>query len=240
MDLQAVIFDFDGVLCDTVEYHYRSWKRLAQEYGFPFDRKVNEKLLGLTRRRSLEVILDGRLPSEETTQEMLRRKNQYYLELVDQMTSDDLLSGVIELLEELRQANLKVGVASASRNARRVLEQIGVDGYINVIADGNTVQRSKPAPDVYLEAAQGLRVESEACIAIEDSQAGVRAALLAGMCVIGLGPPQRVGKAQAVFPDLSSVRLSNLYFIYRWWEAARPSSASELAQASETEPESIQ
>ena len=224
MTLQAVILDFDGVICETVEYHYRSWKRLSEKYGIPFTRQENNKLRGLTRRKSLEVILGDRKFPEDEIKKMLRLKNEFYLELINDMTEADLMPGVKSLLDQLREAGIKIGVASASRNAKIVLEHMGIDSYMSSISDGNIVQKSKPAPDVYLHAAKTMDVLPKACVAIEDSEAGVESASQAGMCVIGLGPPQRVGKAQAVFPDLKQVSLENLRIIHKWWQASQTTS----------------
>ena len=221
MRLQAVIFDFDGVLCNTVDYHYQSWKRVTEEFGIPFSRADNDKLLGLTRRQSLETILNGRFLPEERIDEILERKNAYYMESVAKMTQDDLLPGVLELLRELTSNGVKTAVASASRNAAVVVQRLKIDSLMDVIVDGNTVKRSKPAPDVYLEAMACLNVPSEGCIAVEDSQAGVEAAQVAGLCVIGIGPQERLAQADVVFSGLEFVRLKNLLDIHSSWLGSR-------------------
>lgn len=214
MPLRAVIFDMDGVLTATVEPHYRSWKEVLDLYRIPFTRQDNEKLLGLTRRRSLEVILGERKLPEAQIQEILQRKNEVYLQYVQRMGPGDLLPGVARLLAELREQRIRVGVASASRNTLPVLQNLGIVASIDALADGNTVARSKPAPDVFLQAAAALGVDPGDCIAIEDSSAGVQAARSAGMCVVGLGSPGRVSHAHAIFPDLANVRVDDLVEVY--------------------------
>lgn len=214
MDPQAVIFDLDGVLTATDEYHYRSWKKAIERYGIRFTRSENEKLRGLPRRRSLEVLLGGRQLPEEEMGALLRLKNSYYLELVGEMSPADLLPGVAELLQELKESGVRMAVASASRNVQAVLKKLGIKGYFTAIADGNSVRLSKPSPEVFLKAAQALDLLPYQCITVEDSEAGIQAALAAGMWVVGLGPRQRVGRAHAVFANLAEVRWQDLREIY--------------------------
>lgn len=217
MSLRAVIFDMDGVLCLTDEYHYLSWKRMTDGFGIPFNRQDNEKLRGLTRRKSLEVILGAQDVPEEQMLEMMAQKDRHFQDLIQQMTPAALSAGVGSLLKELREAGIKIGVASASRNVQVVLKQLGIDRSIDAFSDSNIVKRSKPAPDSFLRTAQMLGVSPSDSLAVEDSEAGIEAALTAGMCVIGLGPYERVKKAHAVFEDLSGVRLKDLQRIYRIW-----------------------
>ena len=206
--IQAFIFDLDGVIADTTDLHYASWKRLAEEEGIPFDRTVNERLRGLTRPASLEIVLRGRKVSAARQEELLARKNRYYLALLQHMTPEDILPGVVPLLEEIRAAGWKLGVGSASRNARAVLHQLGLLDWFDAIADGHSVSRSKPAPDVFLAAARMLEVPPESCVVIEDAPAGIEAARAAGMKVVGVGPEARLGHADARFPSLEGVSLA--------------------------------
>jgi beta-phosphoglucomutase len=215
--VKAVIFDMDGVLTATVEYHYLSWKRLAEKFDIPFSREDNDQLLGLTRRRSLEVILKGRHFPEKTIRYMLRLKNEYFMDYVSSMSSEDLLPGVRPLLDEICTTQIKIGVASASRNTKPVLKQLGIFNIVDVVVDGNLVNRSKPFPDVFFETASSLEVQPDDCLVIEDSQAGIEASLAAGMCVVGLGPIERVEKAHASFSSLSGVSLGDLREIFQMW-----------------------
>ncbi|HEY5574299.1 MAG TPA: beta-phosphoglucomutase [Anaerolineales bacterium] len=217
MALKAVIFDMDGVLTATVEYHYLSWKKVSNEFGLPFTWNDNEKLRGLTRKESLEVLLAGRSIPEEQKDEMLKMKNAYFLESLNNIGPGDILSGVPELLQELRQAGMRIGVASSSRNVRPVLNHLGIAGFIDAMGDGTSVSRPKPEPDIFFYTASSLRVKPRQCLVVEDSEAGVKAGLAAGMCVVGVGPVARLRAAHALFPDLGNVKLIDLLEVYHSW-----------------------
>jgi beta-phosphoglucomutase len=208
--LKAFIFDLDGVITDTAEYHYRGWKRLADEEGLPFTREDNEHLRGVSRRDSLMLILKGRVYPETKIQEMMTRKNNYYLELIQEIAPRDLLLGARELLEELRAAGYKVALGSASKNARDVLERLGIIHLFDAIADGYSVERQKPAPDLFWFAAKELNLQPAECVVVEDAAAGIEAARTGGFRSVGLGPAERVGAAEAIFPSLSGVHLADL------------------------------
>lgn len=208
--LKAFIFDLDGVITDTAEYHYRGWKRLADEEGLPFTREDNEHLRGVSRRDSLMLILKGRVYPETKIQEMMTRKNNYYLEFIQEIAPRDLLPGARELLEELRAAGYKVALGSASKNARDVLERLGIIHLFDAIADGYSVERQKPAPDLFWFAAKELNLQPAECVVVEDAAAGIEAARTGGFRSVGLGPAERVGAAEAIFPSLSGVHLADL------------------------------
>ncbi|MEH2045825.1 beta-phosphoglucomutase [Nostoc sp.] len=217
-NIQGFIFDLDGVLTDTAELHYLGWQKLADEEGIPFNREANEALRGVSRRASLMLILRDRPYSEAQIEEMMERKNRYYVELLQKMTPEDLLPGAIALLDELRQAGIKIGIGSGSKNARPVLERLGIMDKVDAIADGYSVQEPKPAPDLFLYAAKQLGIEPEQSVVVEDAAAGVEAALAAGMWAVGLGPVERVGAAHVVLPSLAGIKwadlreqLSNIY-----------------------------
>jgi kojibiose phosphorylase len=212
MNLQAVIFDLDGVVTDTSEYHYYSWQRLADEEGMAFDRQVNERLRGISRRASLEIILaeNDRTPGEAEIAGMMARKNDYYVATLEEVTPGNLLPGVVELIRELRAADIRVALGSASKNARTVLERLGIAGLLDVVADGHSVTRTKPAPDLFLWAAGRLGVVPAFCAVVEDAEAGIDAALAAGMWAIGLGPAERVGHAHVRFDSLQGVTLADV------------------------------
>jgi kojibiose phosphorylase len=210
VSIQGCIFDLDGVLTDTAEYHYQGWQRLADELGVPFDRARNEALRGVSRRRSLELLLGERRYPEAQMQEMMERKNRYYQALLTQVTPADLLPGVGNVLEAARTAGLKIAIGSASKNAREVVQRLHIMPYIDALADGYSVVRPKPAPDLFVYAAGLLQVTVNACVVFEDAAAGVEAAGVAGMYTVGLGPVERVGQADLVLPDLASVTLSDI------------------------------
>jgi beta-phosphoglucomutase len=208
--IQAFIFDLDGVLTDTAEYHYRGWKRLADEEGLPFSREENEHLRGVARRESLMLILKDRVYPEAKILEMMERKNNYYLDFIREITPRDLLPGARELLEEIHTAGLKNGLGSASKNAPDVLDRLGIRGLFDALADGHSVERQKPAPDLFLHAAKQLGLPPAECVIVEDAAAGIAAALAGGFRSVGLGPRERVGQAEAVFSSLDGVHLADL------------------------------
>jgi beta-phosphoglucomutase len=209
-DIQGFIFDVDGVLTDTAEYHYRAWQRLADEEGLPFDRQANEALRGVSRRESLMHIIGIRQYSEADLQKMMERKNRYYVESIDTITPKNIFPGAIELLTELRQAGIKIAIGSASKNARTVIEKLGIGNLVDAIADGDSVEAPKPAPDLFLFAAQEIGIEPDRCVVLEDATVGVQAAISAGMRSIGIGPITRVGAADIVLPNLVGVHLVDL------------------------------
>jgi beta-phosphoglucomutase len=198
------------VLTDTAEYHYQGWQRLADELGIPFDRERNEALRGVSRRRSLELLLAGQTYPEEQVVEMMERKNRYYQELLKQVTPDDLLPGVRNLLDAVRAMSMKIAIGSASKNAREVVQRLQIESSIDALADGYSVVRPKPAPDLFVYAAGLLHICVNDCVVFEDAKAGVAAAKTAGMYTVGLGPVERVGQADLVFSDLSSVTLTDI------------------------------
>ncbi len=210
MNLQAIIFDLDGVITDTAEYHYRAWQCLADEEGLPFDRAMNERLRGVGRRESLEIILAGRPATEAQIAEMTDRKNRYYVEMLGELSPADLLPGAAALLHELRGAGIKIGIGSVSRNTPVVLERLGIAGLLDAVVDGHVAARSKPAPDIFLRAAELLGVAPAFCAVIEDAAVGVDAALAAGMWAVGLGPAARVGHAHLRFEGLAGVTLADI------------------------------
>ena len=184
MSITALIFDLDGVIADTAELHYQSWKRLTDEEGIPFDRADNAHLRGLTRSASLRRILNGRTLDEASAQEWLARKNAYFLGSLDRLAP---LPGAVRFLTEARQMGLKIGLASASRNAGIVLDKLDLLPMFDVVADGNTIVNSKPAPDVFLWVAGALNTPPQQALVFEDSAAGVSAAHAGGFRVVGVG-----------------------------------------------------
>jgi beta-phosphoglucomutase len=208
--IRAFIFDLDGVITDTAEYHYRGWKRLADEEGIPFTREDNEHLRGVPRRESLMLIIKGREYPEEKILEMMERKNNYYLAFIKEITPCDLLPGAKELLEEIRAAGMKNALGSASKNAPDVIQRLGIRDLFDAVSDGHSVERQKPAPDLFLHAAEQLGLSSAECVVVEDAAAGIEAALAGGFRTIGLGPKERVGRAEVILPSLDGVKLATL------------------------------
>jgi beta-phosphoglucomutase len=189
MTTEAVIFDLDGVIVATDACHYQAWKRLTDEEGIYFDEKINQRLRGVSRLDSLEIILeqaDHSYPDEEK-KVLAERKNAYYRELVQALTPDNLLPGVGPILAGLKQHGIKIAVGSSSKNTPLILERIGLKDYFDTVVDGNDLANSKPDPEVFLLAATGLSVPPAQCVVVEDADAGVEAALAAGMRVVGVG-----------------------------------------------------
>ncbi|MFP4150011.1 MAG: beta-phosphoglucomutase [Nitriliruptoraceae bacterium] len=207
---RAVIFDLDGVLTETAEYHYLGWQRLADEEGLPFDRAANEALRGLSRAESLRALLGERTVDEASFERMMERKNGYYVESLQGMSPKDLLPGAISLVVDAKRRGMKVAIGSSSKNARFVLDKLQITGLFDAIADGHTVERAKPAPDLFLAAADLLGVAPAHCIVVEDAGAGVDAALAAGMTAVGTGPKERVGHAHHRFDATRDVDLTRV------------------------------
>lgn len=200
---KAFLFDLDGVLTDTSEFHFLAWQRLAHEEGIVFTREDNEALRGVSRRESLALLLKGRAVSEMQAQEMMDRKNRYYVEQVEAMTTANLLPGAKEILAELGTMGIKRVIVSASKNAPTVIDRLKLATFIDELVDGNAPARSKPYPDLFLLAAGKIKLKPEYCLVIEDAAAGVEAAHAAGMRALGLGPVERVGAAELVLPSLA-------------------------------------
>jgi beta-phosphoglucomutase len=208
---EAIIFDLDGVLTDTSEYHYQSWKRLADEEGIPFTRQENdEHLRGVSRKESLTYLLKGRKVPDAQFQEMMDRKNRYYNEMIKKMTPKDLVEGARQLLEEIRQAGIKIAVASGSKNAHTVLDLLQIMDLLDAVADGNSVSNSKPAPDIFVYAAGMVRIPTSQCLVVEDADAGIESAKAGGMQAVGIGPAERFHRADKVLPSLANKHLQDL------------------------------
>lgn len=209
-EIQAVIFDLDGVIADTVKLHYEAWKLLTDEYDIPFSHAINEQLRGLSRRDSLDILWKGRTLSEQDAEMLMRKKNEHYLELVGKMTPDDVLPGVVDVIEEARKRGMKVAIASSSQNAKPVLEQLQLTNRFDVIGDALDVVNTKPAPDIFLWVAGRINVHPSTALIIEDSPAGISAALQAGFYVVGVGKGQ-TEEAHMRLEHLSDVSAEKLF-----------------------------
>ncbi len=224
--ISQMYIPYNPQLTDTAEYHYLTWQRLADEEKLPFDRQANEALRGVSRRESLMHIVGNKHYSEVALQAMMASKNRYYVESIDTITPQDLFPGAVELLTELRQVGIKIAIAkrcleqvgSASKNARTVIEKLGIGNLVDAIADGDSVDAPKPAPDVFLSAAKQLGLDPSHCVVVEDATVGIQAAIAAGMRSIlvsrgfanGIGPTTRVGAADIVLPNLIGVHAIDL------------------------------
>ena len=213
-NLKAVVFDLDGVLTDSAKYHYQAWKMLADKLGIPFDEEYNEKLKGVSRMESLELILHNGNAQDKYTQEekvaMATEKNEFYKQLIHQITPEDVLPGIHDFLEQLKAAGIKTAVASVSHNAPFILERLELDKYFDYICDAAQVPRAKPFPDIFLSAAQNLGVEPANCIGVEDAQAGIQAINAAGMMSVGVGTESQMQEAKLILPSTAKLELGML------------------------------
>ena len=205
--IKACLFDLDGVIVDTARFHYIAWRQLANDLGFDLSEEENEKLKGISRMESLEIILEigGVKLSDDEKLERAAVKNTRYLELCMQMTPDDTLPGVRRFLDELESASIKTGLGSASKNARPILEKVGILDYFDAIVDGNDVTNAKPDPEVFLMASQLVGKPAKGSIVFEDSVAGIQAANVAGMISIGIGDKTILHEAQYNFNDFTEI-----------------------------------
>lgn len=183
MKYKAIIFDLDGVICHTDQYHYQAWKALADRLGIYFDKEINNRLRGVSRMESLDIILERSETalSPEEKEALTEEKNTQYIQMLDQMSAEDLAKETKETLDELRRRGMKLAIGSSSKNAVLILSRLGLEGYFDAIADGTQIGRSKPDPEVFQKAAQHLGVEASDCLVVEDAVAGIQAAQAAGM-----------------------------------------------------------
>lgn len=207
MTKKAFIFDLDGVIVDTAKYHYLAWKKIANELGIEFTHEHNELLKGVSRVRSLDIILGlGNVEaSQEEKNQWLIQKNEEYLTYLVDMDQSEILPGVMQVLEFLKANNQPIALGSASKNARPILEKTGILSYFDVIVDGNDVSNAKPDPEVFLQAAQKLGISNENSIVFEDSVAGIQAANIATMTSIGIGDATILNEAKYNFKDFTFI-----------------------------------
>jgi beta-phosphoglucomutase len=210
MTKKAFIFDLDGVIVDTAKYHFLAWQKLAQELGIEFTPEHNEELKGVSRVRSLDIILDlGNIEaSQEDKNKWLTQKNEDYLSYLVDMDESEILPGVLPVLEFIKEKNQLIALGSASKNARPILEKTGILPFFDAIVDGNDVSNAKPDPEVFLRAAQLLNVSNENAIVFEDSVAGIQAANTANMISIGIGDAAILHEAKYNFKDFTFMDLA--------------------------------
>lgn len=210
--VQACLFDLDGVIVDTAKYHYIAWKRLAEELGFNFTKEDNERLKGVSRVKSLEILLEigGLSFNEEEKQKMAEKKNKWYVEYISKMTPDEILPGAKEFLQALREAGIKIALGSASKNSMLILNNLKLTDSFDAIIDGNKVSKAKPDPEVFLLGAKELGVKPEDCVVFEDAKAGIEAAVSGGMYSIGIGDVKVLDKANFVVSSLAEMTVEKL------------------------------
>ena len=209
---RACIFDLDGVIVDTAKYHFLAWKRLTNDLGIKFTEKDNERLKGVSRMASLDIILEIggiKLPVSDKN-ELADLKNKWYLERIERMTPEEILPGTLEFINELRGNNLKIALGSASRNTPMILDRVGLNNKFDAVADGNSVHKAKPDPEVFLKAAEMVGVEAGRCVVFEDALAGIEAALKAGMICVGIGDKSILKDAHMVIRGLYEMDLNKL------------------------------
>lgn len=213
MKVSACIFDLDGVVVDTAKYHYLAWKRLAAEYGFDFTEHDNERLKGVSRMASLEILLEiGRKSASPQEKELMAaRKNAWYVEYIENMDPSEILPGAQEFIENLRGRGIKVALGSASKNARLILNRIGLVNHFDTIVDGIRVVNAKPNPEVFLIAASDLGVTPAECLVFEDAEAGVEAAINGGMRCVGVGNPLVLSKANIVIDGFKNLSPNDIF-----------------------------
>ena len=204
MKYKAIIFDLDGVLCHTDRYHYLAWAELAAGLGIPFDRTVNDRMRGISRMASLDVLLEGsnRSFSPEEKRRLADKKNTRYRELLGSLTCKDLTPGAVETLMAVKASGLMAAIGSSSKNTALILDRLGIEEYFDAISDGTTISRSKPDPEVFLNAAAMLGVDPGECLVVEDAKSGLLAAKSAGMDCAAMGDARGYGLADYPLENL--------------------------------------
>ena len=210
---KGAIFDLDGVIVDTAKYHYLAWKRLAAELGFHFTEKDNERLKGVSRMRSLEILLEvgGLTFPEDEMQKMAAKKNAWYVEYLEKMDESELLPGAKEFLLELRRRGVKTSLGSASKNSPMILEKLHITELFDAVVDGNSVSAAKPDPEVFIKGVQALELDAADCVVFEDSQSGIEAAHAAGCGVVAIGTEENLKGGDLYAANLGEVKADNLF-----------------------------
>ena len=210
MSKKAFIFDLDGVIVDTAKYHYLAWKKIANELGIDFTHEHNELLKGVSRVRSLDIILElgNIVATQENKDKWLVQKNEDYLSYLVNMDESEILPGVMPILKFLKENKQGIALGSASKNAKPILEKTGIMNYFDVVVDGNDVSNAKPDPEVFLQAAKLLNATNENSIVFEDSVAGIQAANIANMTSVGIGDKEVLSEAQYIFSDFTQIDTS--------------------------------
>ena len=211
--IQGVIFDLDGVIVSTDELHYQGWKHMADTEGIYFDREINERLRGVSRMESLEIILEKatKAYTEEQKEALATLKNDFYKELLaTKLSPNDILPGVKDVLAGLKERGVKIAIGSSSKNSPTILKQIGLDKVWDAISDGNNIVNSKPDPEVFLIAAERLGLKPEVCLVVEDAEAGITAAVVANMKTLAVGSAITDKRADLAAADMSMITVDQM------------------------------
>jgi beta-phosphoglucomutase len=213
--VRACIFDLDGVIVDTARYHFLAWKKLADLLGITFTEIDNERLKGVSRMASLEIILEiGKVHiNEELKEKYAGLKNEWYIDYISRMTPVDLLPGTLDFINEVKSAGIKTALGSASKNTPLILDRVEIGDLFDAVVDGNIVHKAKPNPEVFIKAAARLGVDAPSCVVFEDAKAGIEAALNAGMFTVGIGSAAILKNAHYVVGGLYEMNLTRLFQI---------------------------
>ena len=205
--MKAFIFDLDGVLVSTDKYHYQAWKKMADDEGIYFDEKINDTLRGVSRMARLGLVREraGRQYTEEEKVALATKKNDLYRDLLKNLTHADRLAGVTETLEKLRAEGFLLAVGSSSKNTPTILDKIGYGGYFDAVSDGNNITKSKPDPEVFVKAAEMLKLPAEECFVVEDAKAGIDAAKAGGFVSVGIGDAAHYDKTDYKISTISDI-----------------------------------
>lgn len=208
----GAIFDLDGVLVDTAKYHYLAWKQLADRLNIPFTKEDNEQLKGVSRVKSLEILLSlgSKNYTENERKQFMDQKNETYVRYISHMDESEILPGVVELLNQLKRKKIKIALGSASKNSELILKNTKLQDYFDVIVDGNDVSKAKPDPEVFLLGAKKIGIPANQCMVFEDAKAGIEAAKQAGMLAIGVGTQENLPNADILVKNLEEIELSEL------------------------------
>jgi len=214
--MKAFLFDLDGVLVDTAHYHYLAWKEVCDALGIEFTKSDNEKLKGIDRRNSLRILLklgNKELPLEEFDQ-WLVKKNEIYINMINNLDDQAAFDGVVPLFKQLKEKGIKIGLGSASKNAKMILDKLNITSYFDAIVDGNMTTLGKPDPQVFLLNADKLNVDVKNCVVLEDAEAGIDAAITANMKVVGIGEDPSIQHADLVFPSIADIDLNQVLELF--------------------------
>jgi beta-phosphoglucomutase len=211
--IEGCIFDLDGVIVDTARYHFIAWKALAEELGFEFTEEDNEQLKGVSRMRSLDILLEiGGLDfPQKKKEELAQRKIEHYRSFILKMTPDEILPGALDFLKQVKDNNIPVAVGSGSKNAMTILDRLKLTSWFDAIIDGTKISNAKPDPEIFIKGATELKVSPNKCVVFEDARSGIEAALNGGMKAVGIGSPDVLGKAHLVVSGLHEMTMEKLF-----------------------------